>query len=226
MQTAQHGPLTITRFADPIFATNTLVVCADNSDGCLIVDPGFPPNAEQVAATLAHRQRPLRPEAILLTHGHGDHIAGIPELRQRFPGTPVSISRAEADLLSNADANLSAPFGMALVVDPAEHLLDPGGRFAFGLIEFDILDVAGHSPGGIAFYCRDAGVVIAGDALFAGGIGRTDFPGSDLDRLLDNITRNLLSLPDETVVYPGHGDITTVGRERADNPYLQQGFSG
>jgi glyoxylase-like metal-dependent hydrolase (beta-lactamase superfamily II) len=218
MLTRTHGVLHVAVAVDELFGENTLLLATDDATASWVVDPGLPPATDDIIAALDAERR--RPAAIVITHGHGDHIAGIPVLRERFGPVPIWVPRAEAPLLTSAEANLSAAFGVGLVVPPANRLLDPGDVLQLGALEFTVLDVSGHSPGGVAFYCAAAGVVISGDALFAGSIGRTDFPGSDQARLLGNLRASLLTLPDETVVYPGHGPTTTIGQERRRNPYL------
>jgi glyoxylase-like metal-dependent hydrolase (beta-lactamase superfamily II) len=166
-----------------------------------------------------HRQGPTLAR-ILLTHGHGDHIVGISELRQAFPTAPVCCPAAEVDLLTDAEKNLSALCGFDITVSPADELLEPGKTLTLDKLVWHLLDTSGHSPGGMSFYCRQAGVVLSGDALFAGSIGRTDIPGADEAALLSHIRANLLTLPDDTLVYPGHGPATTIGDERRQNPFL------
>ncbi len=128
----------------------------------------------------------------------------------------------EADFLTDARKNMSAPFGLSLTIQTVPtRLLHPGDALSLDTVECRVLDVAGHSPGGLAFYCPAARLVFTGDALFAGSIGRTDLPEGSETRLLNNIRQNLLSLPDEVIVYPGHGPSTTVGQERRTNPFLR-----
>ncbi len=213
-----HGLLSVEILIEPNFEENAYLLWAADQPAAWIIDPGLPPQAEQIAAVV--RKRELSPQAILLTHCHADHIAGVEELRQRFPGLQLYAPLQEQHMLGSAAANLSAPFGFKIVVGSADKLLIPGESLTLGPLTWQVLDVGGHSPGGLAYYCPEAAVVFTGDALFAGGIGRYDFPGSSGQRLLSNIRTQLLTLPDRTVVYSGHGPTTTIGRERQSNPFL------
>ena len=143
-----------------------------------------------------------------------------PALKKRYPSAPAICSEADAPMLTDPQANLSAPFGMAIVVAPADELIRPGSKLTLGCTEWDVLDTSGHTPGGVSFYCPGESVVLTGDALFAGGIGRTDIPGASARQLLENIRRNLLSLPGRTRVLPGHGPETTIRRELETNSFL------
>ena len=214
----QHGPLCLDVFVEPMFVENALLVWPDGERECWVVDPGLPPQAEELIAAV--RKRALTLRAIVLTHGHVDHIAGVAEVKAAFAEASIWAPRDEEHMLLDADANLSGVFGVPIVAPPADRLLEPGETLTLGPLAWDVRDVAGHSPGGLAFYCEAAGVAIVGDALFADGIGRYDFPGSSGERLLANIHDHLMSLPDKTVVYSGHGLATTIGRERVSNPYL------
>ncbi|MBU0637743.1 MAG: MBL fold metallo-hydrolase [Planctomycetes bacterium] len=214
-----HDRLHVEIFNDAMFQENGLLLWCAGEPDCWIVDPGFPPQADQMAAAIAQRQLALR--AILVTHCHTDHIAGIGPLRERLPDVPIVASRAEKDMLGDAEANLSAQMGFPIVLPDADQLLEPGDALALGSLAWIVLDVAGHSPGGLAFYCPEVGVVITGDALFAGSIGRYDFPTSSRERLIANIRDNLLTLPPETVTYSGHGPTSTIGHERHHNMVLR-----
>ena len=124
-------------------------------------------------------------------------------------------------MLGDPDKNLSTPFGVPMTGPPADELLQPGGELTLGHTVWTVLDTSGHTPGGVSYYCPMEKLVIVGDALFAGSIGRTDIPGADHRQLIDNIQRNLMTLPDDTRAIPGHGPETVIGLERATNPFLQ-----
>jgi hydroxyacylglutathione hydrolase len=212
--TLQAGALSIDCLQLGVMMTNCYVLVA--ADACWVVDPGFSP--QPLLDHLGAKR--LSPQRILLTHGHCDHIAGIDEAKDAFPEAIVTAPAGDASMLDDPMANLSLPFGFDVRQRPADQTVRPGQELAMGTIAWRILDVAGHSPGGVAYHCPAAEVVIVGDALFADSIGRTDIPGADHDRLIANIRRNLLTLPDATRVLPGHGPPTTVAAERAANPYL------
>lgn len=211
----EHGPLRIEIFNDEIFAENGMLLWCEGEPDCWIIDPGLPPQPEQMLAAI-ERLGLTRP-AIVLTHCHADHIAGIVPLRHALGDVPIVCPEDEADLLTSAHDNLSAGMGLPITAPQADQLVKPGESMALGELIWEIRDVAGHSPGGVAYYCAALGVAIVGDALFAEGIGRYDFPHSDRARLLRNIEENLLSLPDDTVIYPGHGPSATIGRIKATN---------
>jgi glyoxylase-like metal-dependent hydrolase (beta-lactamase superfamily II) len=183
---------------------------------CAVADPGL--GAGELMAML--RRERAEVSMVLLTHGHGDHIAGIPELREAHKGARIYCPAGDAAMLTSAQANLSMLFGLPLAVPPADVLVSGGDVIEVGPSRWEVLDTSGHTPGGVSYYCRQGGVVITGDALFAGGIGRTDLPGASTDTLLDNIRRNLLALPDQTKIIPGHGPQSTIGHERRTNPFL------
>ncbi|MGQ9651488.1 MAG: MBL fold metallo-hydrolase [Phycisphaerae bacterium] len=219
-----QNDLRIQAFVDPNFAENAYVVSVPSDDGNRVgwvIDPSFAPAVDNLVqhAITEH----ITVEKILLTHGHGDHIAGIDKVRRVFPAAQVGIHPSDRPMLADGRRNLSAMFGIDLSVEtPADLDLIVGMSLLLRGLSWQVLDTSGHSPGGVSFYCAQAGVVFTGDALFPGSIGRTDFPGSNGRQLLANIRRNLLTLPDETVVYAGHGPPTTIGIERKSNPFLAE----
>jgi hydroxyacylglutathione hydrolase len=208
--------ITITKFVTGPIETNTYVV-SKKQDSALIVDPSS--NCGEVLDFL--KSKKISVEAILLTHGHFDHLLGIPEIQAFAPKAQVWVHPDEKALIASAEYNGSFMLGMNYSYTGKTVDL-PNGRLTIGGYSFEVLTMAGHSPGGVAFVFRDGSetVCFSGDSLFAGSIGRSDFPGCDGQKLIRNITSKLLSLPDDTVVYPGHGGRTTIGRERNMNPFL------
>jgi glyoxylase-like metal-dependent hydrolase (beta-lactamase superfamily II) len=198
------------------FAENTYVAWADGRADAVVIDPGTEPDA--ILAFLADRG--LSPAAILNTHGHADHIAGNETLKAAYPNAPLVIGEGDAALLTDPDLNVSRAFGFDLVSPPADRLVREGDELLFAGLTLDIREIPGHSPGHIVFVVREAGVVFGGDVLFRGSIGRTDFPGGSFETLAAGIRGKLYPMPDETVVYPGHGPVTTVGHEKRTNPYV------
>jgi len=184
---------------------------------CWIVDA--PPGAERLAQIVTRRG--LKPVALVLTHAHADHIAGAFALRRAFPALPVWIHEAEAEWLNDPELNLSAAIGMPVTAPAADRLLKHGDELRLGSQTWRVLHTPGHSPGGITLHHEPSEVAIVGDTIFSGSVGRTDFPGSDQNRLFAAIRAQIYSMPNETALWPGHGPATTVGRERRSNPYVR-----
>ncbi|MBN1765627.1 MAG: MBL fold metallo-hydrolase [Sedimentisphaerales bacterium] len=200
------------------FATNCyLLRLSAQAKECLIIDPGFYP--QELMDFI--QDNALLPEKIILTHGHCDHIAGIMTVKEKFKSLPVSIGQADAEMILNPQLNLSLMTGDPFTIEPADNLLREGDLVELGDLTLEVLETPGHSPGCISFYCRREGIVFSGDTLFAGSIGRYDFPGSSLKSLLDSIRNKLLVLPEETRVLAGHGPQTTIGIEKKMNTFFQ-----
>lgn len=206
---------------DSVFDENAYIISEQPGGRCWIVDPSFPPQPDRIAGLI--REQGLTPAAILITHAHGDHIVGIDDVASRYEGLGLAMAAAEADFLVDPGKNLSAAFGLDVTIQMAPtRLLVPGDVLTLDTVQCKVLDVSGHSPGSLAFYCEAGKFVITGDALFAGSIGRTDLAGCSEARLLKNIRDHLVSLPDDVIVYPGHGPSSTIGQERATNPFLRR----
>lgn len=199
------------------FEENTYIVWRDGSAEALVFDPGLEPEA--ILAEL--KDNGLTVAAILNTHGHADHIAGNQALKEAFPSAPLIIGVNEARLLGDAWANLSAPFGMPVVSPPADQTVAEGDVVEAAGFRLEVFEIPGHSPGHVVFLLRGRPcVVFGGDVLFRGSIGRTDFPGGSFDALASGIRDKLYTLPDDTLLYPGHGPVTTVGHEKRTNPFV------
>ena len=200
------------------FAENTYLLWKEGRTDAIAIDPGFEP--EPILAFLAERGLAL--VAIVNTHGHVDHIAGNADMKRAFPDAPILVGERDAILLTDAVVNMSAGYGMPVVSPPADRLLKEGDALDFAGIAMDVFDVPGHSPGHVVYLIRETKplMVIGGDVLFRGSVGRTDFPGGSFEVLKSNIERVLWPLPPDSVVYPGHGPVTTIGHEKQTNPFL------
>ena len=194
--------------------TNCYVVRADsNATEAAVVDPSG--DATELRLLLARLGAQC--VGILVTHGHWDHLLGVADLAEGT-GAPVSMPAGERDRLEAPGAHTAAGFAVRPYMP--EVLLEGGETIEVAGIEFEVRSVPGHSPAHLAYYAD--GSLFSGDVLFAGSVGRTDFPGSDWDTLLASIRSLLDAYPAETVVYPGHGPATTLGDELARNPVLAE----
>lgn len=200
------------------FETNSYVLRKNpEAKQALIIDTGL--DSRPLIDFL--KQNNLTPVALLLTHGHADHIAGVAELRENYPDVKVCIHKLDAEMLTNAHTNLSAMSGLSLNVEAADVIIDCEKPIEFAGITLQPLHTPGHTKGGICLYSENDGVIFVGDTLFAGSVGRTDFPGSSGTELITSIKEKLLPLPEDTTAYPGHGPATTIGQEKTANPFLQ-----
>lgn len=160
----------------------------------------------------------LKVAAIFLTHGHFDHILGVAKLKQ-LSHTEIYASKAEEKLLSDEDLNCSVQIGRIATVT-AEHLLEDGETVEIAGMKIKMIATPGHTGGSCCYYIEDAGMLISGDTLFEGSVGRTDLPTGSMSELVRSIKEKLFVLPDETVVYPGHGEQTTIASEKKYNPFV------
>jgi glyoxylase-like metal-dependent hydrolase (beta-lactamase superfamily II) len=212
-------PLEIHTLVSMPFSENTYIAWMPPRHDALVVDPGLQPEA--ILEFL--RDNDLTLAVILNTHGHADHIGGNADLKAAYPTAPLIIGANEQHLLTDANANLSAPFGLPITSPPADRVVREGETFEVAGVTLEVLDVPGHSPGHVVYLVRgEPCIVFGGDVLFRGGVGRYDFPGSDGKLLFDGIRKKLYTLPPDTVVYPGHGPVTTIGNERRTNPFVRE----
>lgn len=202
----------------PLQVNATLIGCEDTKKA-VITDPGG--DANNILARLAHHHLTL--ETIALTHAHVDHIGGLMELKEKT-GATLYMHEAEEAIYQMAP-RLGMMFGVSIGELPKiDHYFKEGDTFTAGQITIEVIETPGHTPGGVTFHFKSSenkDILIAGDTLFAGSIGRTDLPGGDFNTLMASIKDKLFNYPDETVVITGHGPMTAIGRERYTNPFLR-----
>lgn len=182
----------------------------------VIIDPAA--DAACIEAMIARYK--LRPVAVLLTHGHFDHLSAADAVRRRY-GIKVYAGNEERSVMNSSSSNLSLPFtgeGMTL---EADEYFKPGEELDFAGFRIGTIPVPGHTIGSVCYYFEEQKVLFSGDTLFAGSVGRSDFPTGNAGQLIRAIKSELMSLPDDVKVYPGHGESTTIGCERVNNPFIQ-----
>lgn len=194
---------------------NCYILADEKTKEAVVIDPGD--DAQDLLNII--RSKDLKVKYIVNTHAHFDHVGANRDL-QEATGAEILLHEADASLL-NASTDQAVMFGMkAPSSPPADRYLKHGDLVTAGEVSLKVLHAPGHSSGGICLL--EDGIVFSGDALFAGSIGRTDLPGGDLMTLINSIQSNLLTLPDDTRVFPGHGPDTTIGAEKKENPFLNQ----
>lgn len=197
---------------------NTFIVY-DETNECVIIDAGcyFENERQELDRFITENQ--LNPVHLINTHCHFDHIMGVTHCRDKYQINFVT--HADEESLVEEAVEHGDLFGIPMEpVDPPDALFQEGDQINFGNSYLQVIEAPGHSPGGVVFYNPEQKILIAGDVLFYGSIGRTDLPGGSFDRLVSNIKTKLLTLPEETVVYCGHGPETTIGFEKKNNPFL------
>jgi hydroxyacylglutathione hydrolase len=215
--------LSLNVFSPGPFQTNCYVVAPPGAAGnagakppCWIIDAGFDPGV-----MIGFAKQNYTPELLILTHCHIDHIAGAHAVKRAFPGIKVCVHEGEAEWLTDAELNLSTILGQPTTGPVPDRLLREGDTLELGVMRWNVLHTPGHSPGSVSLYCVDEAIAFVGDALFAGSIGRTDFPGCSFEELEKSIRTKLYTLPDGTVFHPGHGPKSTIGREKRSNPFVR-----
>ncbi len=198
-------------------AENSYVLRRDGSDRALIVDPGD--EADKLLGAID--QLGVTLEGILLTHTHFDHVGAVAPVAEAT-GAEVWVPRSEAFVLADINAFVPWPGFGPYESYEAEHTLEGGERLELAGFEIDVLFTPGHSPGHVTFSLADEQAMFSGDVLFQGSVGRTDLPGGDWDTLLQSIRTLVDTLPEDTTVYPGHMGVTSLGAERASNPFLAE----
>jgi glyoxylase-like metal-dependent hydrolase (beta-lactamase superfamily II) len=203
------------------FAENAYLAWREGEGTAVAIDPGG--EADAMADTLASHE--LQLAAILLTHAHLDHIEGVARL-VRGTGGPIYLHPADRPFYDHAQVQ-AEQFGVRIdEPPPVDHGLADGDVLELAGLAIEVRHVPGHSPGHVIFYIAEAGSAFVGDVVFQGSIGRTDLPGGNFPQLVGGIRKRVLTLPTETVLYPGHGPPTDVGHERATNPFLVPHYGG
>ena len=203
----------IERYITGPLQENAYVLLDETTGKWAAVDPGYP---EKALLEAVSRLGAENLEVILLTHGHVDHIGAVRQLQQ-ISGAPVAAHEKECELLSSSELNLSAMLHQPMQIDQVAMRLRGGDKLSVGSVQIEVLATPGHTEGGVCYLAED--VLFSGDTLFAGSIGRTDFPGGSHTVLMQSIA-SLLQLPEATRVLPGHGEATTLLEEHRQNPYI------
>ena len=209
-----------------VFGTNCYLVRDEESGEAMIIDPG----AYRAEVEKDINGNGLVLKYIVLTHGHGDHTGGVPGFMESFPGAKLAAGAKEADLLGDSDLNGAMYItGDRLVLEPDIWLCE-GDNLTLGELSFNVIETPGHTPGGLTFYVSGwdrelldrpfSGTAFTGDTLFQNSVGRTDLPGGDFSVMKKSIREKIFTLPDDTIVLPGHMDVTTVGNEKKYNPFI------
>lgn len=182
----------------------------------VIIDPAA--DAACIEAMIARYK--LRPVAVLLTHGHFDHLSAADAVRRRY-GIKVYAGNEERSVMNSSSSNLSLPFTGEGMTFEADEYFKPGEELDFAGFRIGTIPVPGHTIGSVCYYFEEQKVLFSGDTLFAGSVGRSDFPTGNTGQLIRAIKSGLMSLQDDVKVYPGHGESTTIGCERVNNPFIQ-----
>ena len=204
----------VVRIPAGVYAANCYLVYSENNKEAIVIDPGGDP--DDIISKIEDLELDIK--YIILTHGHGDHIGGIGEMK-KYKDVPVAIHREDEFLLRDGNNNLSSIMAMGTIEETADILLDEGDEIHFGDLIGKVIHTPGHTPGGITIEIGNG--LFTGDTLFAGSIGRTDLLGGSYEKIINSIKDKLLIYPDDTIVYPGHGATSTIRAEKMSNPFLR-----
>jgi glyoxylase-like metal-dependent hydrolase (beta-lactamase superfamily II) len=200
------------------YQNNCYVVRKDERQGeCILIDTGL----ETGPVVEFLRENELRPTALLLTHGHPDHIAGIKDIKEAFEAVKVFVHQQDVKMLQYWGTGRRIFAEVEIRADSADVSIEDGMRIEDAGLVLEVIHTPGHTPGGVCYYSAGAGVLFSGDTLFLGSVGRTDFEYSNTEDLLNAVNKKLMVLPETTKVYPGHGPATTIRNEKRHNPYLK-----
>lgn len=204
----------VIRIPAGIYAANCYLVYDENTKEGIAIDPGG--DVDDIIDRI--EELGLNIKYIVLTHGHGDHIAGVMGLKS-YTDAKVAIHKDDAPMVKDEEKNLSSKMAMGKVEFEADILLEEKDTIEFGNLSCEVIHTPGHTPGGISLKIEDS--LFTGDTLFTGSIGRTDFEGSSFDSIMNSIKTKLIVFPDDTKVYPGHGPSSTIKMEKRNNPFLR-----
>lgn len=210
----------VSRFTFNMFGVNTYVLWDEQSKDAVIIDPGMIDDNERNMFDCFIESNKLNPIHLINTHMHIDHSFGVVHVSQKY-GLKLECNIAD-QFLADRLKNQATMFGLSISIDDliiGKNILD-GDKLKIGNEEILVFQVPGHSPGSVVLYASESSFIISGDVLFCKSIGRTDLPGGNYNQLIEGIKNKLLVLPSETIVYPGHGQETTIGEEKSKNPYL------
>ena len=195
--------------------TNCYLLCNQEAKECILIDaPDLPDEIDEMIAASGCKLC-----AVLLTHGHYDHILAADEVRKRH-NVQVYVSEDEKELLHSPQMNLSQGYGRSTVLDADVYHKD-GAHLSLAGLDIEVFHTPGHTAGGSCYYIAEAGILFSGDTLFSASVGRTDFPTGSMSAIVRSIKEKLLILPEDTKVFPGHGESTSVAYEKKYNPFLQ-----
>ncbi len=205
-------------FVVGFLATNCYIIACETNSEAIIVDAGLEQSdINPILREISKRE--LKVKYIVNTHGHSDHISGN-SLLKKVTGAEILIHQYDIPMLADPEENLSHILGFDVISPPADRILHDGDRIKIGRLEFQVIHTPGHTNGSISLYSKNEQALFTGDTLFAGSIGRTDLPNSSFEDIIMSLRDKLMKLPDETIVYPGHGKQTTIGKEKQENPFL------